>query len=310
MALTLICPQDHAPLIETDADRLTCSVCDRTYPVHDGVVSVLDSPDAFYEGAYLNKTAYVPRSEKIWHAWPLWLLVNGYPWMVRRHVPEGGRVVELGCASGVVYFSQRYEMVGCDLSLASLRGLPYQQRVQCDAGACIPLPDRSVDAVVSSYFWEHIPPAIKPHILQECRRILKPGGKIIFLYDVETENPLIRRYKASDPALYKEQFIDGDGHLGYERPRDNRETFERNGFRILARRGCEKTWLQSPSVYKKLAAYGDRLKRVFAVGEAFGRSPWFYPYTALTRAIDATVCRLLPEDWARIELVVYEREDV
>ncbi|MBC7285896.1 methyltransferase domain-containing protein, partial [Hoeflea sp.] len=256
MTTSLICPADHALLSQAGAEAMRCTACGRVYPIEDGVVRLLGDADAFYEGAYLNQVAYVPKSERFWDALPLWLLVNGYPWMVRRHVPEGASVVELGCASGVSYFARRYRMIGCDLSHASLRALPYQQKVQCDAGKCLPIPDASVDAVVSSYFWEHIPPDIKPAILRECRRVLKPGGKIIFLYDVETENPLIRRYKRSDPARYKTLFIDGDGHLGYERPRDNLATFRKAGFRSIVRRGMEKTWLQSPAAYMKLLQFG------------------------------------------------------
>ncbi len=307
LTLELVCPRDHTRLEAVSDQEMRCAECGRSYPVHNGIVSVLDAPNAFYEGAYLNQTRFLPKSERIWHAWPLWLLVNGYPWMVRRHVPEGARVVELGCASGVAYFGKRYRMVGCDLSMVSLKGLPYQQRVQCDAGDCIPLPDGAVDAVVSSYFWEHIPPQTKSRILAECRRVLKPGGKIIFLYDVETDNPLIRHYKSVDPALYKRQFIDGDGHYGYERPRDNQSTFEAGGFRIIEHRGLEKTWFQSPAAYVKLRAYEDRLERLFALGSAMGRSPWFYLYTGFMRLLDTAVCPVLPEDWARIELVVCER---
>ncbi|MGX1308043.1 SAM-dependent methyltransferase [Amorphus suaedae] len=309
MTISLICPADHAMLSEDGPDAMRCTACGRVYPIDDGVVRLLGETDAFYEGAYLNQVSYVPRSERPWHALPLWLLVNGYPWMVRQHVPAGASVVELGCASGVAYFAHRYRMAGCDLSHASLKALPYQQKVQCDAGQCLPLPDASVDAVVSSYFWEHIPPDIKPAILRECRRILKPGGKIIFLYDVETENPLIRRYKKADPALYKTLFIDGDGHLGYERPRDNFATFRDEGFRPVARRGMEKTWLQSPAAYMKLRQFGSGRNPFLRLGALFARSPWFYAYTGIMRVVDSTVCRLLPEDWARIELVVCERTE-
>ena len=200
---TLICPHDHSPLQVSDSDY-NCLVCNRIYPIKEGIVCTLDYPDEFYEGAYENKTHYLPRSEKPWYIWPLWLINGGYVWTVRKFLPQGSTVVELGCAGGVSYFGQRYIMVGCDLSFSSLKLTEtYAQRLQCDAATCIPLPDNSVDGVVSSYFWEHIQPAVKPHILKECLRILKPGGKLVFLYDVETENPLIRRFKSLTPPSIK-----------------------------------------------------------------------------------------------------------
>lgn len=308
MILPLICPHDRQPLSEMRGGAI-CSQCGRHYPVRDGVLCMLERPDGFYEGAYGNKTLFVPRSEKFWHAWPLWLINGGYLWNVRRFVPAGATVVELGCAGGVCYFGQRYRMVGCDLSFASLRKIEfYAGRIQADAAAGIPLPDNSADAVVSSYFWEHIPPTMKPHILQECRRVLKPGGKIIFLYDVETKNPLISYYKRKNISLYEKLFLEGDAHLGYQRPAENLQMFTGAGFRVKLHIGMEKTFLQSPSAYIKLAQFETILKRLFAFAERFGRQPLIYPYTALMRVIDAVVCPWLPEEWARIYMTICEKQ--
>lgn len=308
MTLSLICPHDRHFLSETPSE-FSCAECGRQYPVQDGVVCTLDRPDDFYEGAYENKVHFLPRSEKPWFAWPLWLINGGYLWTVRRFVPPGAAVVELGCAGGVRYFGRRYYMVGCDLSFSSLKKLEfYHRRVQADAAVCIPLSDNSVDAVVSSYFWEHIPPPDKPNILKECRRILKPGGKIILLYDVETENPLIRRFKRKNLSLYNKLFLEGDGHLGYQRPLENLAIFEESGFRIVEHQGMEKTWLQSPSAYIKLAQFGTTGSRLFAWASRLGQQPFFYPLTVLMRIVDALICPWLPVDWARIDLVVCKKD--
>lgn len=307
MTLPLICPSDRHILSET-LSGLSCAKCGRQYPLKDGVVCTLDRPDDFYEGAYENQVRYLPRSEKLWHTWPLWLINSGYLWAVRRFVPQGASIVELGCAGGVRYFGQRYRMVGCDLSFSSLRKLQfYERRVQADAAVCIPLPDGSVDAIVCSYFWEHVPPSVKPDILRECQRILKLGGKLVFLYDVETENPLIRRYKKRNGALYKKLFIERDGHLGYQRPAENLAMFEGAGFRVVEHQGMEKTWLQSPSAYTKLAQFGTCGGHLWAWASRLGEQPFFYPYTALIRLVDALICPWLPVNWARIDLVVCAR---
>jgi SAM-dependent methyltransferase len=308
MNIRLICPHDRALLNELSDGNFACEPCGRRYPVDNGVVRLLERTDEFYEGAYNNQVGFLPKNETLWCVWPLWLITSGYPWAVRSFVREGATVVELGCAGGVRYFGQRYRMVGCDLSLSSLHNLHfYQRRVQADASACLPLPDGSVDAVVSSYFWEHISPEVKPAILRECERILRPGGKIIFLYDVETENSLIRRYRTKDRALYYRLFIEGDGHLGYQRPSDNIALFRAAGFRVIEQRGMEKTWLQSPSTYAKLEQFGGRFSTILGLGRRLGQSPWFYPYTALLRFADSLIGPLLRDDLARIELVVCEK---
>lgn len=305
MPLALICPHDKISL-EAREDYYICPLCQRRYPLRDGVVCTLDNPDDFYEGAYGNQIQFLPRSEKAWHVWPLWLINSGYVWAVRRAVPAGATVVELGCAGGVRYFGQRYQMIGCDLSWAALKSMNfYQTRIQVDAAACIALSDASVDAVISSFFWEHIPPDVKPRILQECRRILRPGGKLIFLYDVETDNPLIRRYKNRDPRLYRQLFLEGDGHLGYQWPVENKFLFETAGFRIEEHCGLEKTWVQGSSVYTKLSQFASGgYLRPFS---KLGNTRWLsYLWTALNRCLDVIVCPWLPARWARIVRVIAE----
>lgn len=309
MSARTVCPHDGGFIYSVKPTLYRCPVCHRDYPIEGGVLRLLAEPDEFYEGAYGNQIRFLPQSERPWHIWPLWLINSGYLWLVRKHVPEGAAVVELGCAGGIRYFGKRYRMIGCDLSLSALKKLDgvYSTLMQVDVSAGIPLPDKSVDAVVSSFFWEHIRPEMKPHILSECFRILRPGGKIIFLYDVETANPLIRHYKRINPALYHRLFIEGDGHLGYQRPEDNLTLFRSAGFQVLEHRGMEKTWLQSASTNSKLIEFGRSAKHLLTWTQVFGRPPWFYVYTALMRLIDTTVCPLLPKDYARIDIVVLEK---
>lgn len=304
MQVPLICPTDRA-LLEEVLCSYKCPKCYKSYLVKDGVACMLDKPDPFYEGHYGNQTHFLPRSDNIFHSWPLWFINSGYLWSLKKHVKAGCKVVELGCAGGVRYFGQRYSMIGCDLSGSGLRTIDfYDQLLQADAAVCIPLPDQSVDAVASSYFWEHIPPEIKPKILQECHRILKPGGKVIFLYDVRTNNPLISFYRNKAPDLYRKLFIEGDGHLGYEWPAENNARFNEAGFKIIENHGLEKTWLQSPSVYDKLAHFpdGEMLCRIAALGD----TRFFYLFTVLNRILD-TLVSWLPEKWARIQLTVLQK---
>jgi SAM-dependent methyltransferase len=308
MDLPVICPFDRQPLA-SGASGWTCASCKRFYPVREGVICTLEHVDAFYEGAYENQINYLPGGEAPWRAWPLWLINSGYVWTVREAVKPGAAVVELGCAGGVRYFGKRYRMIGCDLSLASLSKMDfYEHRVQADAARCIPLPDSSVDAVVSSYFWEHIPPTVKPSILRECRRVLTPGGRLVFLYDVETQNPLIRRYRKRQPALYEELFVTNDGHLGYQSPEENLELFENAGFRVIRHQGMEKTFVQSPAAYEKLRKFGRADHHLFAWAARLGRQPFFYPYTAVVRLVDTLVGPLLPTSWARVALAVCEKK--
>lgn len=301
----IICPSDSTPLNDA-GQSLKCPSCDKEYRITDGVVRMMDTDDQFYEGAYNNNVKYIPKSESIMSTWPLWLINSGYLWEVRKRLRPGAKVIDLGCAGGIAYFGSRYRMIGCDLSFAALKTLDcYDLKIQADASINIPLPDNSVDGIISSFFWEHITPELKEKMLKECRRVLKDDGSMIFLYDVETQNPLIKRYKALSPALYRKLFIEGDGHFGYQKPRDNLDQFKRSGFDVVLHRGLEKTILQHTPVYQKLSQFGRSRFRLLKSGNV---QALFYARTLLMRLIDTIICPILPADWARIDMVVLAKK--
>lgn len=310
MNVQIICPHDGGQIHPIKPTVNRCSICLRDYPVEDGVLRLLAEPNEFYEGAYGNQIRYLPRSEHPWHIWPLWLINSGYLWLTRKYVPEGAAVLELGCGGGVKYFGRRYRMLGCDLSFLALKELAdiYTTVVQVDVSLTIPVADQSVDAVVSSFFWEHIRPEIKPVILAECHRVLRPGGKVIFLYDVETENPLIGHYKRKNPAEYQRLFVECDGHFGYQSPEDNLTIFRSAGFQVLDHKGLEKTWVQSASTYSKLIQFSRVAKLLMAWTKIFEQPPWFYMHIAMMRLIDAAICPFLPKGSARVDIVVLEKD--
>jgi hypothetical protein len=130
---------------------------------------------------------------------------------------------------------------------------------------------------------------------------------LVFLYDVETENPLIRKFKQRNYQLYKKLFIDGDGHLGYQTPDDNVKLYEQAGFGILKHLGLEKTWFQSPSVYAKLAQFNISTRSLLGWAADLGQQPFFYPYTAVMRSLDTLLCPWLPSSWSRIAIAVCQK---
>lgn len=294
---------------EKNKDEMSCSSCGLSFGYESGILSMLSEPDDFYEGVYLSHVKYSPKSENAFRLIPLWLINSGFLWAVRKHVPYGSTVVELGCGSGVKFFGEKYKMYGCDVSFGSLlrlRGV-YENLVQADATSRLPFKDNSVDAIVSSFFWEHITEQNKSLILSECKRILKPGGKVIFLYDVETQNPLIRHFKSSNLELYQELFINGDGHIGYHSPKENAKIFKASGLDVISQNGFEKTPFQSASTSAKLLAFGGRYKFFVKVMTWFDKKPFYYFYTAFLRLIDCSIGKTLPKSWARIELSILEK---
>lgn len=303
----LQCPNDGGALKIMDGG-LICLKCSAIYPLAHGAYKFLLVNDDFYEGAYKNATKFIPKSENFFHTWPLLIINSGWIWHIRSNVPKGALVVELGCASGVKYLGQRYRMIGCDLSLQSLAPLDfYNYKLQIDGSVDLPIRSESVDAVVSSYFWEHIQPEKKTQILKECHRILKPGGRIIFLHDVETFNPLIKFFKQKDINRYHKEFIDGDGHFGYESYKDNFEKFELMGFKVLKSKCMEKFIFQSPSTYEKLSSFQGLLAKFFHKIKFIQNPPFFYIYSIFLRVADSFMCIFLPDSWGRIQIIVAKK---
>ncbi|GAB1232684.1 hypothetical protein UT4_11500 [Ferrigenium sp. UT4] len=71
---------------------------------------------------------------------------------------------------------------------------PYDRKL--DARKGLPYADRTVDGVYSEHFFEHLTQAEGLRFLRECRRVLKPDGRIrIAMPDLDE---LVRRYQSED----------------------------------------------------------------------------------------------------------------
>lgn len=71
---------------------------------------------------------------------------------------------------------------------------PYDRKL--DARRGLPFPDESVDGIYSEHFFEHLTQAEGLRFLRECRRVLKPAGRIrIAMPDLDE---LIQRYVSED----------------------------------------------------------------------------------------------------------------
>jgi ubiquinone/menaquinone biosynthesis C-methylase UbiE len=304
--LALQCPKDRARLTPTP-ESYVCPVCSTRYPIEDGVVRVLAETDAFYEGAFVNQIFFMPKARSFFAELPLWVIANGYLWNVRRFVPRGAKVVEMGCAAGVNWFGATYQMTGLDVSHGGLAIARKKYHSCVQAADLASIPDASLDAVISSYFWEHMTADVKEKLTADFVRVLKPGGKIVFLYDVETKNPVITWIRRLKPDLYKALFLDADGHLGYETIDVNEQRFVRHGFEIIRSNPMERTPLQGTSVFKKMEQWGGVPKLIARLTAFLDWPIVAKPYWVFLRLIDETVGRLFPRSWGRIAITVARR---
>jgi ubiquinone/menaquinone biosynthesis C-methylase UbiE len=102
--------------------------------------------------------------------------------VTRDRVPDGARILELGCGAGVPMtraLSGRYDVVALDISanqLARARTNAPSARLTRADMTRLPFADASFDAVAAFYSTTHVPRAQHHSLLTEVRRVLRPGG--------------------------------------------------------------------------------------------------------------------------------------
>lgn len=100
-------------------------------------------------------------------------------------MPPGADVLEVGCGQGHLtkaLASRGIQIVGIDANPQAheIAGTPL---VQCMRAEALTFDDESFDYIVSVHAIEHIPELEKA--LAEMARVLRPGGKAVFIYPAE-----------------------------------------------------------------------------------------------------------------------------
>ena len=107
---------------------------------------------------------------------------------VRKHFSCGSELVHAGCGSGQVDQKLQREMklTALDISVPALRlyarNNPDSVRLVHGSILDIPLPDESVDGLYNLGVVEHFDASAIRRILEESRRVLRPGGKTIIFW--------------------------------------------------------------------------------------------------------------------------------
>jgi ubiquinone/menaquinone biosynthesis C-methylase UbiE len=156
------------------------------------------------------------------------------PYRERVVAGAAGRVLEIGIGSGVnlpLYSRALREVVGLEpspglLSMAERGAERADLPVRLLEGSAesIPLDDASVDTVVMTWTLCSIPDAGRA--LAEMRRVLRSGGRLLFVEHGEAPDAWIRWWQDRLTPMSK-RFV-GGCHLG----RPIRKLIERGGFRI------------------------------------------------------------------------------
>jgi SAM-dependent methyltransferase len=113
----------------------------------------------------------------------------------------GQQVLDIGCGGGdwALDLAQRFpslQIVGIDISMTRIsharklaveRGLEGTCFLLMDASKTLDFPEASFDLIHVRFAQSYLSAAAWPSFLTECRRVLRPGGRLVV---VECENPI------------------------------------------------------------------------------------------------------------------------
>lgn len=145
-----------------------------------------------------------------------------------------GRVLEIGAGTGAnlgFYSAAVTEVVGIEPVAAMLEkaqrvvqqtGHDFPVQLQVGDARALPFEDDSFDSVVACLVFCTIPEP--EQAVEEMRRVLKPGGKLVFYEHVASNRPRVRAWQKRINPLWRKLAC------GCEITRDTRCLFENAGF--------------------------------------------------------------------------------
>ena len=148
------------------------------------------------------------------------------PW-----VPEGARLLDVGCADGVLIArlgNRIASAVGVDPDAQPARSGRAEIRREVFPGA-EPFSAGSFDCVALLAVLEHVPDP--PALARECHRVLAPGGRVV----LTVPHPLVDRILDVLMALGILDGMEAEAHHGFD-PGSTVPVFEGAGFRTRAAR--------------------------------------------------------------------------
>ena len=231
----LICPDCHTAVlcdVKDGQGSLACSKGHGPWPVENGVARFIEGKVP-HDGRWMA-TYREPRG------WGLiqWLRRRDGQWripsLLRPMLARSGQhpldIVDLGCGGGWEFLTTFGCVTGVDYGAEALAdAASIYGRVIRSPVERLPLADRSVDAVVSVWMFEHLREQQFVATLREVRRVLRPGGRLIFVADLDSSKPILRWAKQF-PEEYVRHHIENVGHHGLRSLVFTKFLLQREGF--------------------------------------------------------------------------------
>jgi ubiquinone/menaquinone biosynthesis C-methylase UbiE len=128
--------------------------------------------------------------------------------LLRKAIPSGSRVLDLGCGDGSQVTSRLTDLLnvtGVDISPIQVkqarRRVP-SARFICADVTSLELPNESFDAVVAFYSLTHIPQADLPQLVNRIATWLAPGGTFIGSFGTSSDPGSVQRDWLGVPMFF------------------------------------------------------------------------------------------------------------
>jgi ubiquinone/menaquinone biosynthesis C-methylase UbiE len=210
-----------------------------------------DFPDYFLQNFHYQTGGYLTEDSARLYDTQVEILFSGSANAMRRQclVPlsqflhgrdqRSYRLLDVGCGTGrlmrfVKEAFPRLNLAGLDLSPAYVaearRHLaPYQATFEAANAEAMPFPGESFDLLTTVYLFHEVPPPVRRTIAREFARLLKPGGRLIFMDSLQLgDRPQLDRLLNSFPKNFHEPYF--QGYL----TENLRSMFEEAGLRFIS----------------------------------------------------------------------------
>lgn len=194
--VTLACVDCHAPLPPATDDQVTCTGCGRHYDVQNGVSVLLprELADDTEERQHALYNAVAHEYDDVFPRHVAEHYVDKRTGLVKRLLPFGGYVLDVGCGTGRLAEAiggEGYDVYGADLSpemirKAHERGL---HNTYAAVTTALPFADGSFDLALTVATLHHLEtPERVAATIHEMARVVRQGGFVV-LWDHNPSNP-------------------------------------------------------------------------------------------------------------------------
>jgi ubiquinone/menaquinone biosynthesis C-methylase UbiE len=167
------------------------------------------------------------------------------------------KVLDIGCNTGrggivLWQLNPRLRLTGLDIIEERIKKIPgriYERLILSPADK-IEVEDNYFDAAVAGEVIEHIHPSDVPGVLNELKRILRPGGKLL----LTTPNP-----RALLVLLGRDAVLKDPSHICLMLPSELRKKLHDSGFEKVVLKGSGKLTQYLPDNFPVLSVFGSYL---------------------------------------------------